>query len=342
MTRDRSIRAGLSLIELLVVVSIVSLLLGLTLPAVQSAREAARRSQCANNLKQIGLAMASYESVHACYPYQIYHYPPGFQHAPCPPERQGFGPQCISVLMRLSPYMDERAVFDAFNFSIEACPGDTYPSPENATAGNVRIATLVCPSDGPASRSSSPSSYRGNVGVGPSWARTAEAPDSGNGFFPWYGPARPSLVLDGLSHTVSFAERLVGTLSVTEKNPERDFGNLTPVVRASMHTADEALDACRLVSASPDFPRVNYGGHRWYIGGRDQTFYTHAQEPNGTIPDALDLQSTPPRGIVTARSMHPGGVNVLMGDGATRFVSEGIQRRVWRGLGTRDGRELVE
>ena len=79
----------------------------------------------------------------------------------------------------------------------------------------------------------------------------------------------------------------------------------------------------------------------WFEGSRTNAYYTHAQEPNGVIPDALG-RAIPTLGVATARSEHPGGVNSLMGDGSTRFVAESIQRPVWRALGTRNGRELVE
>jgi hypothetical protein len=103
--------------------------------------------------------------------------------------------------------------------------------------------------------------------------------------------------------------------------------------------ADYALDCCRLASAN-NFPAYRLAGFTWFFGDFECSAYNHAQEPNGRIPDAVDRNTW--LGIVTARSLHPGGVNSLIASGSVRFVKESIARRVWRGLGTRNGDELVE
>jgi prepilin-type processing-associated H-X9-DG protein len=121
---------------------------------------------------------------------------------------------------------------------------------------------------------------------------------------------------------------------------DRDFGDLSPYVFSTERDADYALAACRLASAN-NFPFWRQGGLTWFLSGFLYTGYCHAQEPNGSIPDGLNRSFTP-SGISTARSQHPGGVNALMADGSVRFVSETIARKVWRGLGTRYGDELVE
>jgi len=103
--------------------------------------------------------------------------------------------------------------------------------------------------------------------------------------------------------------------------------------------ADYALACCQLASAR-GFPAYRRGGFTWFYGDFECAAYNHAQEPNGRIPDALEDYSWV--GIATARSLHPGGVNGLMADGSVRFFQDSIARRVWRGLGTRNGDELVE
>jgi prepilin-type N-terminal cleavage/methylation domain-containing protein/prepilin-type processing-associated H-X9-DG protein len=333
-------QAGFSLVELLVVIVIIATLIGLMLPAVQAAREAARRAQCANNLKQIGIALNAYEALHQCYPFQ---WPHLHGRLPTPPtlcdHREG--PQVLSILFRLTPQLDMLPLYSATNVVFEHCaaPFSPYPHPANTTSLAVQVATFLCPSDGHVPHGAHPSAYRGNVGVGPNWGQSAECPDSGNGFFPWEGPGRTALIIDGLAHTAAFSERLLGSGQFERKVPERDFGDLATWCDTT--TADVALQGCRLASASLDFPFVTNGGHRWFVSQRDQTLYTHAQEPNGSIPDGIDM-ARPHKGLVAARSFHPGGVNVLMGDGSTRFMSETVQRAVWRALGTRDGREVVE
>lgn len=343
MKNRRSSRAGLTLIELLVVVAIISLLIGLLLPAVQSAREAARRAQCANNLKQIGLALHAYESHYNAFP---------FQNTSVDRISDLVTPDCnpgnyvldyLSAQVRLTPFLERPEIFASLNVTMEFCiPPKEPPHPANATALKVRIAGLLCPSDGTALAGAGyPTSYRGNVGVGPSINETSEGPDSGNGFFPFEANFRAAMVVDGLSHTVAFSERLVGS-GGRPGSADRDFGDLLIIYRGASLTADFALDVCRVAAASPSFPRHPKAGYLWHEGSRTNAYYTHAQEPNGSIPDALSFVANPTHGVATARSNHPGGVNALMGDGSTRFVTESIRRPVWRALGTRNGRELVE
>lgn len=355
MKANRSSQAGFTLIELLVVITIIAVLIGLTLPAVQVAREAARRARCANNLRQIGLALHNYEAQYNAFPYQIRRWPNGVKSIAelvppdCNPGLYGGDKQIsvaqLSALVRLTPFLEQKAVFDSINFSVVRCVPHNHSDVHeaNTTALDVRIATLLCPSDGLAwTVAGYPTSYRGNTGVGPSLNRTSESPDSGNGFFPFEAAFHASMVIDGLSHTVAFSERVVGS-GQDPRSAERDFGNITKAhYRGAWLTADFALDVCRLAATRPTFPpRFLNGGYFWHEGSRLNAYYVHAQEPNGVIPDALAL-ANPVLGIATARSRHPGGVQALMGDGSTRFVSESIQRQVWRALGTRNGRELVE
>ncbi len=230
----------------------------------------------------------------------------------------------------------------SLNVGLELCQ-ELLSSPQraNTTALNVRLDVLLCPTDGVATSCDGyPTSYRGNVGVGPGTTMTSESSDSGNGFFPHQQFFTSSLVTDGLSNTVAFSERLVGTGGAGPASPARDFGDMRVNPRGMELTADFALDVCRL-AASRGFPLLTRGGYRWYDANREDAYYTHAQEPNGPIPDALDT-SPSEFGVATARSLHPGGVNALMGDGSTRFVTESIRREIWRALGTRAGGELVE
>jgi prepilin-type N-terminal cleavage/methylation domain-containing protein/prepilin-type processing-associated H-X9-DG protein len=342
MNRRGPARSGFTLIELLVVVFIISVLVALLLPAVQSAREAARRAHCANNLRQIGLGLHAYYASYNVFPFQIIYPEQLERRVPRECLESGTPLQYFSAHVRMTPFLEMNSLFSSLNITMEVCPAPGYlPHPANTTALNVRIAMFACPTDGLLADVTAPTSYRGNVGVGPFWAASAESPDSGNGFFTWRVLASASAYPDGLSHTASFSERLIGSGDPARKAPDRNFGNIFVVINAYSSTADYALAACRLAAADPSFPTQYRGGYYWFVGGRDHAYYVHAQEPNGAIPDALGF-ANPPVGIATARSLHPGGVNVLMGDGSTRFVSESIQRPVWRALGTRNGGEIVE
>jgi prepilin-type processing-associated H-X9-DG protein len=167
---------------------------------------------------------------------------------------------------------------------------------------------------------------------------SAEYPDSGNGLFLEQGLTRPSSVPDGLSHTAMYSERLRGS-GGPDVNPDRDsFGLLVLVL-----TADDLILAARAAARQGSLSGYfTDQGRYWFWTGRERTLYNHAQAPNGMVPDAISMNIMTARGMATARSNHPGGVNALMADGSVRFVSETISQAVWRGLGTRNGRELVD
>jgi prepilin-type N-terminal cleavage/methylation domain-containing protein/prepilin-type processing-associated H-X9-DG protein len=332
-------RKGFTLIEFLVVVLVIGLLVSLLLPAVQSSREAARRAQCANNLKQIGLALHNYEAVNQSFPlnwgngridpklgspYAVYGRP-------------------YSALTRLLADLDQRTLYGSINFNVETFPtneADTFPFPQNLTAYTTTLAVFVCPSDWASGPTPYSCNYRGNYGVGPYGATSQENYDSGNGFYSFPGVLGPNSFPDGLSHTVAYSERLRGTGDRGGLVPARDFGNILVMYDCTDRDADYALRCCQLASTK-GFPAYREGGFTWFYGDFECTAYNHAQEPNGRIPDAISSFGGWV-GIATARSLHSGGVNSLMADGSVRFAKESIARQVWRGLGTRNGGELVE
>jgi prepilin-type N-terminal cleavage/methylation domain-containing protein/prepilin-type processing-associated H-X9-DG protein len=340
----RSASSGFTLIELLVVIGILSLLAALTMPAVQSAREAARRIRCTNNLHQIGVALHGYEADYQCYPVCTTPIAAATNvNRVNPFAGSGF----YSIHARLLPYLELRPVYDAINFSSGTTPLEVFGdqiSPTrlslvmiNTTTASVRVDVFLCPSDG-GPFDETGNNYRGNVGVGPDPLASAESRDSGNGLFQELGLVRAAYVTDGLSHTAAFSERLRGSGQQSRPVPERDFWRMPP----DAATADEALIGCR-VAARPGATSVfTLGGRWWFWLGRERTLYSHTQQPNGRVPDCLVPFAITATGMATARSWHGGGVNVLMGDGSTRFAAESIDQSVWRGLGTRNGGELVD
>lgn len=330
-------RRAFTLIELMVVVVVLTLLIGLLLPAVQSARESARRSQCLNNLRQIGLGVHGYVQEASCLPPNLL----GFWDRP---NYWNF----YSTQARILPFIEQVNLYQALNFSVGAYPDiwnfayknffpeSTQARAMNATVRESNVSTFLCPSDG-GPFSATGSSYRGNVGVGPNYFTTAEEPDSGNGALVESGIVRVSNIPDGLSHTVLFSERLRGS-GGSGFDPVRDAFNL----RVLVLTADDLLLGARQAARMDNPLKYVEHGRYWIWMGRERTLYNHAQAPNGPIPDAIYANSLAARGMTTARSNHPGGVNVLMSDGSCRFVQESINQAVWRGLGTRDGGELVD
>lgn len=335
--RQRSRRLGFSLIEILTVTGILALLMGLALPAVQAAREAARRTRCQNNLYQIGLAIHGYHDANNCFPpASTTDWSPG--HGP-----RGYG-GLFSIHLRVLPYLDQGGVYNAINFDVGTWgydgPGGFFDPAEvngaNVSAFQTTVGVFLCPSDGGQAQVPG-NSYRGCQGIGGEYAMLVEAPDSANGLFPIVGHVTMHRVPDGLSHTAAFSERLQGS-SDGGFRPERDMFHLGVFTI----TADDVLQGCRIAARTSSIPDAFRGnGRRWAYSGLVQTLYTHAQSPNGAVPDCI-RPGGPSVGMATARSLHPGGVHLMMGDGSVRVVKETIVREVWRGLGTRNGHELVD
>jgi prepilin-type processing-associated H-X9-DG protein len=337
LTTKGTARAAFTLIEVCVIVGILSILLALLLPAVQAAREASRRAQCQNSLHQIGIAIHAYHTANNSFP--------TVNTNARRPSGSRYG-GLYSPLARLLPNLDQIPLYNAINFETGTWPIDTFMAPPNpvrlgensvnSTVFNTGISLFLCPSDGGPFYETG-NNYRGNTGVGPSFSTWAETPDSGNGLFPEIGTVTASAVVDGLSHTLAFSERVRGS-GKQPPDPERDLFKRPGVA----YTADQILLACRIAAR----PSVDKGyvtsGQWWFWSGRERTLYNHAQVPNGAIPDCTYGGMTPMIDMATARSKHPGGVNVLMGDGSGRFVIDSISQQVWRGLGTRNGAELVD
>ena len=318
--------------------SITGLLIGLVLPAVQSSREAARRSQCVNNLKQIGVALHNYQASYGTFPFNL-----GLPRVDPVRGRPFYiGIRRYSALTRLLPYVDQQPLFASINYNVENFAeddGSAFPFPQNVTAYETRLAVFLCPTDAAPGPTPYGCNYRGNHGIGPHYGTTNESYDSGNGFYSFPGVLGPYSFPDGMSHTVAYSERLRGTGEGAGFSTARDFGAIGVMTYCTERDADYALQCCRLASAN-GFPAFRDAGFTWFFGDFDCAAYNHAQQPNGRIPDAL--LDGPWYGVATARALHAGGVNSLMADGAVRFVNETIDRRVWRSLGTRNGDELVE
>ncbi|CAN5901191.1 DUF1559 domain-containing protein [soil metagenome] len=331
-------RGAFTLIELLTVIGIVSLLLALTLPAVQAARESARRLACRSNLRQIGLALHSYHEVNGCFPI-------GATLPVRSPWRDYYSPHA-----RLLPYLDQATLYSSINFESGTFPPERpglrlYLHPRyralnaiNATASQTRIAHFLCPSDA-SPLDEAGNNYRANTGVGFHYRPGPGRTDSGNGLMPERTLTSMDRVPDGLSHTTAFSERLRGSGRDGHPMLHRD----SYLLELGPYEADLLMQACKYaaVRTSP-YGTFVFGGRWWFWKGRERTHYTHTQPPNGFVPDCTYGSQPSAMGMMTARSSHPGGVNVLMGDGSVRFAADGIELQIWRALGTRNGGELVD
>ena len=254
----------------------------------------------------------------------------------------GYSFAALLALARLLPYLEQQPLYASINFEVETFPdqaGYSFSFPQNVTAYTTSMTTYLCPSDGASGPTLYGCNYRGNYGIGPHVSTNRDTYDSGNGFYSFPGVLSPRSFPDGLSHTVAYSERLRGTGENGGLAPARDFGEIQVMKYCTERDADYALNCCRIASTQ-GFPSYRNAGFTWFLGDYECAAYNHAQEPNGRIPDAV--AGGPWVGIVTARSFHPGGVNSLMADGSVRFAKESIDRKVWRGLGSRNGDELVE
>ena len=318
---------GFTLIEVLVVVTLIGVLVALSLPAVQSAQEAARRAQCQNNLKQIGLALANYEATHRVLPFGV--------GGGGPP---GFLPRWSAQAMMLRE-LDNAPVFNSLNFSFVPWGHHPVYSPPNSTALSVHLEVFYCPSD--SDHIEDPfglahNNYRANAGTRPVNLLSPWPGGKGEntGAF-WYQSAvRISQISDGTSSTALFSERCVGDPG--EFDVKSDYYDLTG-------TTGPPDTACgRTDVSSPRITEdVEWSGQRWADGNIFYTRYHHISTPNlSSCNFAADDYTGP--AVVTASSRHPGGVNVLKADGSVGFVRDTINSEIWRGLGTISGRELIQ
>jgi len=368
MRSDLNSRRGFTLIELLVVIAIIAVLIALLLPAVQSAREAARRAQCTNNLKQIGLAIHNYHTASNTFP-------PGAA-ASRNPLNILDGPQnpCInwmgwSAHGLLLSYMEGTPIYNAINFDFDPISWPSYPF--NSTLVNTRLATFLCPSDGNAGKTFH-NSYYASVGTttlaaGDTWANLSTCTGGrGTGLFYYgqgYGIAE---ITDGSSNTVAFSEGLVGSGNefaqkwITGVNVD----GLGPAVYDVWQTLNPpgslppgptmaaVLQRCSEVfaTARPNQGLASNRGWYWAWGAEAMTLFNTIVPPSSTQYtwgqcrfgcQPCGTYSSDHSNIVNATSNHPGGCNVLLGDGSVRFIKSSIGMNIWWALGTRAGGEVI-
>ncbi len=344
-------RRGFTLIELLVVIAIIAVLIALLLPAVQAAREAARRTQCVNNMKQLGLGLHNYNSGVGTFPMGV-----SMTTAGSPGSANVWGQWSAQALML--PYLEQQSMYNACNFSLPVDgPANGFAS--NSTVVQSVIGSFLCPSDGNAGRSS------GNINTYfLSTGTTALEPQGNNngnpppptgstGLFAWQIAYSLASVTDGLSNTVAGSEGLVGPGgpgSVRNKNTSVVNTGVQsyPDVYQSLMAGEQPpgvalskiLNTC-LTSGSIG----NTRGEFWANGDVNYTMFNTVVPPNSTQfgfggckagGGGVDLAD-----YANANSNHPGGCNVLLGDGSVKFVKSTVSWQVWWALGTKGGGEVV-
>ncbi|RUL87773.1 DUF1559 family PulG-like putative transporter [Tautonia sociabilis] len=339
VARNARSRAGFTLIEALVVISVVGILVALLVPAVMFAREAASKAECSIRLKQLGIALHSHQSMYNRFP------------APMPARsiRRGnsfASYDSISGYYEMLPFLDLVSLYNSINTGYENTEGRTEFSalhPANRSAYGTMISHFVCPSDNINSSSvNGPSSFRFNVGLSDP-VRFARSPKAG-AFEPTRSLA-PSDYRDGVSLTVGMSERLLSEQSHGGHfDRRRDYWCAGAVDLIDISVDDNTLSVCRSMRHDPK-DHISEMGNSWMMGGAVYTWYNHVAPPNEKSADCSTGHgnSSDPYYChtcsIAARSLHHGGVHCLMMDGSVRFVRNGIDLQVWRGMGTRSGGE---
>jgi prepilin-type N-terminal cleavage/methylation domain-containing protein/prepilin-type processing-associated H-X9-DG protein len=369
-------RRGFTLIELLVVIAIIGVLIALLLPAVQAAREAARRTQCVNNLKQIGLAMHNYHDTNGVFPMMASKNCNSDPFTKCPGYADWRG---WSALATALPFVEQLPLYNAINFFFAEEIHDGVSQPMNSTVNSTVVRAYMCPSDPNVGRFCI-NNYHACYGTTSEWPTAPSGSTGGslqnadgNGstgmFAIWlsYGIAD---ALDGTSNTILFSEALVGD-SQGNDTPPRGVGTTTPgshyrgngviIPNVASYYQDDftaspaanqafmvGLNACLTAFQDPTSTKItSHRGYRWASVSEGCAFNV-AQTPNDKQypfgvcrpwpnPNASDNGSI----SLAASSQHPGGVNVLMADGSVKFVKESVSRATWQALGTRAKGEIV-
>ncbi len=302
-------KTAFTLVELLVVIAIIGILVSLLLPAVQSAREAARRMQCTNNLKQLGLALHNYHDAHRRFPFGN------------GGTRPVSGSPAYSAVSLLLPFMEQAPLYHSINFSLPLT--DTV----NTAARLTEVAGFRCPSDreNPQPQTGGAINYMGNKGNLHLWSDSSQT-----GVFVNDKSFRFGDITDGTSNTSAFSERLLtdGNNGVIDLRADVFLGAGDP------SSPDEAIQMCYATDVSNlafQFPL--FMGAPWLNGWHT---YLHVDVPNRRSCGFYPTKATMP-----PSSRHTGGVNMALCDGSVRFVSENIDLALWRAVGSRSGGEVA-
>ena len=313
MHYDKFRNQGFTLVEFLVVFTLLSVLAGLLLPAVHAARESARNFRCVNNLKQIGIAIQNYHAVENMLPR---------------------GEKSFSIHTTILPYLEQRALFDSINFF------KSYALPvskiANRTASYTMVENFVCPSDPVPRGLEGGSNYGGNRGVG-----FGEAGALDNGPFSYAGNSKGiglHHVTDGSSQTAAFSEfcRSISN-SLEDYNIKRAVYQ-TPETILGKDNFDRFATVCKNLDTNVAKLNGISKGRTWMGLELGSTLYNHVLAPNNK---SCTNQTLTREGAWTAGSYHNHGANVLYVDGHVQFANEKLNNKIWQSLGTINGGEII-
>jgi len=334
-------RRGFTLIELLVVVSIIAVLIALLLPAVNGARESARRTQCVNNLKQLGLAVMSYENATRALP------PTGMCN-----NRGVAGDRCevtypiLGMKAKLLPFIEQVQVYDAINMK-----GWDYSGVANSTVRVMQVAGFLCPSDinvptttvtvtGPGARVVAYTSYPNNIGT---WRGNNGGRFDGPAYILGQsstgGTVTISSVKDGTSSTAIFSEFIRGKRLARQTGLSEIYTD-TVDAPSGTHNLTTVMTNCN--AAGPTSTVTTKGADWMHQGVGTGGGYTHIQTPNKHACLFNDAAEHTDHGIIGPSSNHKGGVNLVMLDGSVKFIKDSINKTTWWAISTHRGGEAVD
>ncbi len=332
---------GFTLVELLVVIAIIGILVGLLLPAVQAAREAARRMQCTNHLKQWALGVHNYESAYKSLPIgrldpAVGGYRWSFQASVLPLIEQG---NLYANIDFKNPNSINDPRVTTASFALNLCPSDSDKMTNGADPQN----------DVGKGRTN----YRACGGSDSGWILSGSAiniaasAEKNNGLFVTNKAIKFADVVDGLSNTAMLSEAVLGDGDQTRNSIPGDYFQIaygpadpTPPDRNLIY------QECMALTPTSSTLQWSYSGRYWYIGNYAVARYNHVMPPNGKScatsgAGALNVRMNYKGTATTASSRHPGGVNVASADGSVRFVAQTIDINTWWAFGSRNGGEVL-
>jgi prepilin-type N-terminal cleavage/methylation domain-containing protein/prepilin-type processing-associated H-X9-DG protein len=324
MRASRRVKTGFTLVELLVVIAIIGILIALLLPAVQAAREAARRAQCLNNMKQLGLALHNYHDSQK-------KFPPGVIRRSAPSVGlDSWTSSQVGWLARILPFLDGGIVYNMVNFQLE--DGNRHSD----TVRNHPLTVARCPSDVQAKPHNNffPTNYVACIG-------NSDDGESDQGVMFIVGlrhskPAGFADIKDGTSTTMMVSECKVNEPWVKRYGADSG-GYIACLSGAAPPITNNQSDS------GGSYPQGR--GYSWFYGQNNQawSYSTHWRPNDPTIRFQMhECHLWTSTGAFAARSRHPGGVNILLADGSVRFVQDSVNLATWRALGTKNGREVLE
>lgn len=328
-------RCGFTLVELLVVIAIIGVLIALLLPAVQQAREAARRMSCSNKLRQLGLAMHNYHDIHNAFPSACY----------TASESAGYPYYGYSAFVQILPMIEQASL----HAQIQQASNQFNIRWMNLAQRNVKLEAFLCPSDMEFPNGGPGCNYAVSVGSTISYAN----PSNQNGMFrgPQTDYTKPGVetkmrdVTDGLSNTLMMSEHLVGDnnsgglMNGNSSEPRKGSG-----VSWNQYPSQTNINSFGTTCAGiTDHNSSN--GQYWITGLPTQTIINAVAPPNWQYPNCQVSGSgfaSDRDGVYTPRSRHPGGVLAAVGDASTRFIPETVNLAIWQRFGGRNDGQVIE